>query len=363
MDLSSAPMTPSTSSRKRSRENETPQQRQKREKAAERQRRKRERDRVASQQQQHQQHQHQQQQQQNHNTILQIQQGYPPPEAPVSAPPSLPPQPHTPQPQPQSAPPRNGKEGSLSPEEAARQERVRASARERQRKHRALVKQRKLRELGIDMGNDVTQHNVEDMQYHGQYQNVMAHEIPPPHMHPHPHGHPGHEPAFHQQPLGGQTFASTLLLSFSCAPLLKQHLLRNLNMTNEELASLEPIIAQAWDQWDQQRRMFGHHPHPNAPKPPDGSTDPASVAAAAAVAASYALQPDHAVPHPFVHDPNQAPNDFRSRFARSLVAPSPFRTGIVPDGSQPPPPASSPRRSLSALMGAPRERITLRLRL
>lgn len=132
---------------------------------------------------------------------------------------------------------------------------MRASARERQRKHRALVKQRKLRELGIDMGNDVTQHNVEDMQYHGQYQNVMAHEIPPPHMHPHPHGHPGHEPAFHQQPLGGQTFASTLLLSFSCAPLLKQHLLRNLNMTNEELASLEPIIAQAWDQWDQQVRL------------------------------------------------------------------------------------------------------------
>lgn len=136
---------------------------------------------------------------------------------------------------------------------------MRASARERQRKHRALVKQKKLRELGIDMGNDVT-HNVEEMQYHGQYQAVMAHEIPPPHMHPgHPHPHPGNEPVFHQQPLGGQTFASTLLLSFSCAPLLKQHLLRNLNMTNEELASLEPIIAHAWDQWDQQvRRTLSH---------------------------------------------------------------------------------------------------------
>ena len=73
------------------------------------------------------------------------------------------------------------------------------------------------------------------------------HAPPPPHA--------MHEPPFPQgQPLGGQTFASTLLLSFSCAPLLKQHLLRTLSMTNEELASLEPIIAQAWDHWDQQVR-------------------------------------------------------------------------------------------------------------
>ena len=56
--------------------------------------------------------------------------------------------------------------------------------------------------------------------------------------------------------LGGQTFASTLLLSFSCAPLLKAHLLRTLNMSNEELASLEPIIASAWDHWDQQVRRL-----------------------------------------------------------------------------------------------------------
>ncbi|KAI9510796.1 hypothetical protein F5148DRAFT_1374262 [Russula earlei] len=51
---------------------------------------------------------------------------------------------------------------------------------------------------------------------------------------------------------GGQTFTSTLLLSFLCARLLKQHILHTLSMTNEELASLELIIAQAWDQWDHQ---------------------------------------------------------------------------------------------------------------
>jgi hypothetical protein len=73
----------------------------------------------------------------------------------------------------------------------------------------------------------------------GQYQQVMPHELQ--------HAIPQHEPPFPQGPvLGGQTFASTLLLSFSSAPLLKQHLLRTLSMTNEELASLEPIIADAW---------------------------------------------------------------------------------------------------------------------
>jgi hypothetical protein len=63
----------------------------------------------------------------------------------------------------------------------------------------------------------------------------------------------GQEPPFPQgQPLGGQTFASTLLLAFNCTPLLKQHLLRTLAMTNDELASLEPVIAEAWDHWDHQ---------------------------------------------------------------------------------------------------------------
>jgi hypothetical protein len=143
------------------------------------------------------------------------------------------------------APPPDSTEQDLSPEEQARQEKVRAAARERQRKHRALVKERKMRELGLDMGNEISEVQYRD----GQYQQVLAHEL----QH-NPHGvlvH--HEPPFPQgQPLGGQTFASTLLLSFSCAPLLKAHLLRTLQMTNEELASLEPIIAEAWEHWDHQ---------------------------------------------------------------------------------------------------------------
>ena len=234
-------MQPSTS-RKRPRESETESQKIKREKAAERQRRKRERDRrnagmgimafssaeesqqQAALQQQQQQQQQQQDQQQDQQHLQQQQ---------VST-----------QPQPQQT-----EYQDLTPEEKVRRDRVRAAARERQRKHRQLVKQRRMRDLGLEMGNEMMP-GMEEVHYRttpdGQYHPVMPPELqqlPPPHPQleaPFPHG----------APMGGQTFASTLLLSFSCAPLLKQHLLRTLNMSNEELTSLEPIIADAWDRWD-----------------------------------------------------------------------------------------------------------------
>ena len=160
-----------------------------------------------------------------------------------------------------------------SAEEVAKRDRVRAAARERQRKHRALVKARKMRELGMDMGNEILP-GMEDLPYRvnadGQYQPVMPHEMPP---HPPPPQAIQEPPFPHGVPQlsGGQTFASTLLLSFSCAPLLKQHLLRTLNMTNEELASLEPIIAQAWDHWDHQVSLLadsGHCAYPPLPSIP-----------------------------------------------------------------------------------------------
>ncbi|KAI0064516.1 hypothetical protein BV25DRAFT_1822878 [Artomyces pyxidatus] len=136
------------------------------------------------------------------------------------------------------------------------------------------------------------------------------------------------EPPFPQGPLGGQTFASTLLLSFSCAPLLKQHLLRTLSMTNEELASLEPIIAQAWEQWDHQRRM--HYAQQaqvaNAvQKPPDGH----ALAEASSAPYGDVGMADHA-PQYTVDPSHPQANEFRARFHRSLVAPSPFRTFGAP---------------------------------
>ena len=245
MDSMDSNVQPSTS-RKRPRDGETPSQKIKREKAAERQRRKRERDRMAdrnadrnagmgimafssteeSQRQAALQQQQQQQQQQEQH--LQQQQ------VPT-------------QPQPQQT-----EYQELTPEEKVRRDRVRAAARERQRKHRQLVKQRRMRDLGLEMGNEMMP-GMEEVHYRttpdGQYHSVL-----PPELQQLPQPGPPHPqleaPFPHGAPMGGQTFASTLLLSFSCAPLLKQHLLRTLNMSNEELTSLEPIIADAWDRWD-----------------------------------------------------------------------------------------------------------------
>jgi hypothetical protein len=140
----------------------------------------------------------------------------------------------------------------LSSEEADRRDKVRAAARERQRKHRALVKERKMRDMGMEMGDDDSGDVDDTMRYQpGQY--ALTSDLP--------HSIPILEPTFTGvgQGLGGQTFASTLLLSFSCAPLLKAHLLRTLNMTNEELASLEPVIADAWDRWNSQVRPLQTH--------------------------------------------------------------------------------------------------------
>src|SRR6266850_186244 len=280
------------SSGKRSRENETPSQRHKREKAAERQRRKRERDRNASVQnglvgmatsqqqleQQQLEQQQQQQQQQQPPIIVSVAHPQQPIIPPTGAPPptglTAPPPPQPPTETFATAP------TELSAAELSRRERVRMAARERQRKHRALVKQKKLRDLGLDMGNELAVQGLEEMQYrlaaaaaaaaaatgdgspfgalqqhelavHQQHQQQQQQQ----HQQPTLPGQP--DPAFPPAHNGGQTFASTLLLSFSCAPLLKQHILRTLSMTNEELASLEPIIAQAWDQWDHQVRSHG----------------------------------------------------------------------------------------------------------
>ncbi|KAN0129556.1 hypothetical protein V8E53_012552 [Lactarius tabidus] len=337
MDPALQPSTPQNtlptmpiSSGKRARENESPSQRHKREKAAERQRRKRERDRNASLQSVVAIAAAQQQQPQQHPppVIAAVTHPQPPlPTAPAHS--ALPP------PAESFAPTTN----ELSAVELSRRERVRSAARERQRKHRALVKQKKLRELGLDMGNELGVQGLEDMQYRiategtpfGALQHDMGQQPLP--------GQP--DPSFPPGPHGGQTFASTLLLSFSCAPLLKQHILRTLSMTNEELASLEPIIAQAWDQWDHQRRL--HYAHQaqaaaGAGKPPDGHPLGEAPPPPAPFATAVDMGDAQVAPQPFPPtDPNQPPqaNDFRARFHRSLVAPSPFRSFAPPQPSAP----------------------------
>jgi hypothetical protein len=62
-----------------------------------------------------------------------------------------------------------------------------------------------------------------------------------------PGGVPGAYPA-----TPGQTFAHLLMTSATLNHNMKHHLLRTMQMTNEELNSFEPIIAAAWDHWNHQ---------------------------------------------------------------------------------------------------------------
>ncbi|KAJ7603975.1 hypothetical protein DFH06DRAFT_1310748 [Mycena polygramma] len=329
------------SSRKRPREDETPSQRLKREKAAERQRRKRERDRANS--------------------------GLGPPPMPFPPPPQDTQQQqhyhHPPQDQYMpSPPPPNHDESSLSPDEQARRERVRAAARERQRKHRQLVKQRKMRELGLDMGNEVMP-GIDDVHYRvasdGTYQQVLPHDLQQQQQVQYQQQQQGEPSAFPGQPGANhaQTFATTLLISFACTPELKKNMLSILNITNEELASVEPFLAEAWDRWDQARRLRYDHPDgfpPGAhPLPPHGA--PLSVPGPHNPNA-HVTNP-HTNPYPPPPPPGSYPapppgpgtptganggaggppsDNFRDRFQRVIAVPAPFHpafaNGDAPQG-------------------------------
>ncbi|KAF8920671.1 hypothetical protein CPB85DRAFT_1272431 [Mucidula mucida] len=252
MEVPAIPLSPAEI-RRRARENETPSQRIKREKAAERQRRKRERDRAGL---------FPSQTQANNNMMHDTN--------------DMPSQ----------------EQYSLSPEEEARRDRVRAAARERQRKHRALVKSRKMRDMGTSDeynggggGSSESQNTPSEEQT--QYHQVLA-EL----SGPHPEFQPPPPPTGPTITNGGQTFATTLLLSFSCSPMLKTHLLRTLNMTNDELTSFEPIIAEAWERWNIARQ--GGFP-PTLETTMEGLFQQGGG------------------------------EDFRARFHRPLVAPTPFQ--------------------------------------
>ncbi|KAG9308424.1 hypothetical protein JVU11DRAFT_5597 [Chiua virens] len=326
---SQSTLSPVSSSRRRSsRENETPAQKQKREKAAERQRRKRERDR--------------------HVNNLNAAMSYPQPTEPLP-----PPQPQPPQPPPQIF---TGQE--LSQEELGRRERVRAAARERQRKHRSLVKQRKMRDLGLDMTSEMMVGIEEQLRVNGQHEYpLLPHEMGPP-----PPMNPQDPSAFlpPQMPSRGHSFAWTLMISLGYAPQqIKQYLHRGLGLSAEDLAVLESMITDAFNQWDAQRMHFGQ-----PPKAPDGSMPAPS-----------------APPFPDMSDPaangfgeQPQPPDahvFRARFRGPISAPVPipFRnlnpadstTATSPTstpGSGPPSDPIDPHLGLVIATGDERQKVT-----
>ncbi|KZS99088.1 hypothetical protein SISNIDRAFT_500537 [Sistotremastrum niveocremeum HHB9708] len=277
--------------RKRARaadDTDSPSARGKREKARERQRRKRERDR--------------------HLLAGHIPQPSSPPAVPAFdvgiSPPDGPQSPANPPPIPQPVPPTQNP--APGPEEAARRERVRAAARERQRKHRAVVKARRMAELGMTLVDP----NVENqplgyrLNEHGQYEPIIDEALLAQIQ--------GADPRFplvspHATP--GQTFATLILMSTQCNPSLKTHLLRTLHMSNEELVQFEPIIAAAWDHWNHQRAMHYAQAADQQEPTPSSSSHENGVGHSEVNQMSYATES----------------NEFRNRFHRPLTAPSPFQ--------------------------------------
>ncbi|KAH6908320.1 hypothetical protein BKA70DRAFT_1279308 [Coprinopsis sp. MPI-PUGE-AT-0042] len=136
---------------------------------------------------------------------------------------------------------RQAEDANMTPEEIARRDKVRADARERQRRHRAAVKERRNQQLGLESPTEEPPDGPS-----GPVEFVHVNPGDPS---------PSGSNAYSYPPVpAGQTFASTLLLSFSGAPLLKAYILRTLDMTNDELASFEPIIAEAWEKWNAERQ-------------------------------------------------------------------------------------------------------------
>ncbi|KAJ6623574.1 hypothetical protein B0H10DRAFT_1786529 [Mycena sp. CBHHK59/15] len=106
-------------------------------------------------------------------------------------------------------------------------------------------------------------------------------------------------------------------------------------MTNDELASLEPVIAEAWDRWDQGRRI--RYDHPQDGFPPGGVPAPTT-------------------PYPPPYAPGAA-DDFRGRFQRVMSVPAPFRAGYTADGAPPGESTPSDASGSGSANGAPADAI------
>jgi hypothetical protein len=128
----------------------------------------------------------------------------------------------------------------MDPEELSRKEKIRIAARERQRKHRAVVKARRMAELGLVMPTNPSDPLGYRVNENGEMEAV------------HDANAPGGPDGSGYPATPGQTFARLLMTSATLNHNLKHHLLRTMQMTNEELESFEPIIAAAWDHWNHQ---------------------------------------------------------------------------------------------------------------
>ncbi|KIO27136.1 hypothetical protein M407DRAFT_233621 [Tulasnella calospora MUT 4182] len=138
-------------------------------------------------------------------------------------------------------------------------------------------------------------------------------QIPPP------EGPPGGSP--------GETFAGYMMLAFSCAPMLKAHVMATMGMAEGDLHAVQQLIASAWDQWNHMRHLPTHQQASSVPA--QGSAEHVPFAEGSGV--------------PSAAGPAPTPVEyFRERFQRTMAQPSPYQNqaGRPTHSSSP-----SPKRS------------------
>ncbi|KAG8947317.1 hypothetical protein FRC04_010893 [Tulasnella sp. 424] len=121
---------------------------------------------------------------------------------------------------------------------------------------------------------------------------------PPPSGAPAPGGSPG------------ETFASYMMLAFSCAPMLKAHVMATMGMSDGDLHAVQQLIASAWDQWNHMRHLPSHQPANGVPAQGSAEHVPFTEGSATPATAGPA-------PTPVEY--------FRERFQRTMAQPSPYQ--------------------------------------
>ncbi|KAG8998850.1 hypothetical protein FRB93_013417 [Tulasnella sp. JGI-2019a] len=150
----------------------------------------------------------------------------------------------------------------------------------------------------------------------------MMHRPLPPSMPPPPPSLPFPTQQPHSQhETPGQSFAKTMFLALACAPMLKPHMMKTLHMTDADFPAVEQVIASAWDHWDHIRRISAQPPAPPAPPMPQG----AAQESRAGPQPAYHLPAPPAPPLPGSASAQPTAADyFRERFQRTLAQPSPY---------------------------------------
>ncbi|KAE9411543.1 hypothetical protein BT96DRAFT_968954 [Gymnopus androsaceus JB14] len=135
--------------------------------------------------------------------------------------------------------------------------RIRAPARKRWKNHRISPEETQLLECVVILDR----HEKYSIHYPGSDNNALSLSIPSQSLRERQKSPPDQQNYEFPSPIpeGGQIFANTLLLSFSCMPRQKQQVLESLRMSDGDLASFRTVIAAIWDEWNEWPQIHRIH--------------------------------------------------------------------------------------------------------